>query len=272
MAACSLGAGRARRCLALLAWLLARTTIYTITDQRVVMRFGVALPMTFNLPFAASWSPPACAGTPTARRHSAACSVPASASPTCHLWPHVRPWHYSRIRSRCCAACPTREVAALLSPDAALGATGDVRAACRPLRVRRGAAKSSVPPRPATAASRPDGHERTMSDPFDDRRSPTRRRCCRRRCCWSRSRWPARCPGGWRAVPRVAPAAAAVENAAAALRRPHRRQHRRARRPQTAQVVDRGRTGHQRLPARRRARPGARTAAPAASAPNRRSS
>ena len=32
--------------LALLAWLTARTTVYTITSRRVVMRFGVALPMT----------------------------------------------------------------------------------------------------------------------------------------------------------------------------------------------------------------------------------
>ena len=34
-----------------IAWLYARTTVYTITNRRVVMRFGVALPMTLNLPF-----------------------------------------------------------------------------------------------------------------------------------------------------------------------------------------------------------------------------
>lgn len=37
--------------LLLLAWLMARTTVYTITNRRVVMRFGVALPMTVNVPF-----------------------------------------------------------------------------------------------------------------------------------------------------------------------------------------------------------------------------
>lgn len=37
--------------LAGLAWLSARTTIYTITTKRVVMRIGMALPMTLNLPF-----------------------------------------------------------------------------------------------------------------------------------------------------------------------------------------------------------------------------
>lgn len=36
----------------LLAWASARTTIYTITDARVVMRFGIALPKCVNLPLA----------------------------------------------------------------------------------------------------------------------------------------------------------------------------------------------------------------------------
>ena len=35
----------------LYAWLAARGTRYAITDRRVVMRIGVALPMTLNLPF-----------------------------------------------------------------------------------------------------------------------------------------------------------------------------------------------------------------------------
>jgi len=34
-----------------LAWLSARTTIYTITNKRVVMRIGMALPLTLNLPY-----------------------------------------------------------------------------------------------------------------------------------------------------------------------------------------------------------------------------
>lgn len=38
--------------LALYAWLAHRCTVYTITNRRVVMRYGVALPMTLNLPYA----------------------------------------------------------------------------------------------------------------------------------------------------------------------------------------------------------------------------
>ena len=37
--------------LSLFAWLMARGTLYTITSERVVMRIGVALTMTVNLPF-----------------------------------------------------------------------------------------------------------------------------------------------------------------------------------------------------------------------------
>ena len=37
--------------LMLLAYLTERTTVYTITNRRVVIRFGIALPMTINFPF-----------------------------------------------------------------------------------------------------------------------------------------------------------------------------------------------------------------------------
>lgn len=37
--------------LSLLAVLTARTTLYTVTSERVVLRVGIALPMTINIPF-----------------------------------------------------------------------------------------------------------------------------------------------------------------------------------------------------------------------------
>jgi len=33
------------------AWAYARTTVYTVTNRRIVMRFGVAVPLAVNLPF-----------------------------------------------------------------------------------------------------------------------------------------------------------------------------------------------------------------------------
>ena len=37
--------------LTLVAWLSARATVYTVTDRRVVMRIGIVLTLTFNIPF-----------------------------------------------------------------------------------------------------------------------------------------------------------------------------------------------------------------------------
>jgi hypothetical protein len=44
-------AGAAVGLLALLAWLSARTTIYAVTNRRVFLRIGIALPIFVNLPF-----------------------------------------------------------------------------------------------------------------------------------------------------------------------------------------------------------------------------
>jgi hypothetical protein len=37
----------------LFAWLIARTTTYTITQKRIVLTYGMALPKSLNLPFSA---------------------------------------------------------------------------------------------------------------------------------------------------------------------------------------------------------------------------
>ena len=47
---CALAAG-CLGVLSLMAWAYARATVYTITSRRLVMRIGIALPMTWNLPF-----------------------------------------------------------------------------------------------------------------------------------------------------------------------------------------------------------------------------
>ncbi len=81
--------------LALLAWLIGRTTVYTITNRRLVMRFGIALPMTINLPFSA---------VDTARLKAfnggkGDISVVLNGSQRVGyavLWPHVRPWRIGR--------------------------------------------------------------------------------------------------------------------------------------------------------------------------------
>jgi len=106
----------------LLAWLTARTAVYTITDKRVVMRVGIVLTMTYNLPFKRI----AAAGL---REYSNGCGdLPLTlAGPDrialLHLWPHARPWRLARPEPmlRC---IPNAGAAARLLSEAWKAATG----------------------------------------------------------------------------------------------------------------------------------------------------
>ena len=81
----------------LLAWLYARSTVYTITSQRLVMRFGVAIPMMVNIP----WSKIDEANLRSFKDGSGDISL--KVQPTRRRmsywmhWPHVRPWRFSPI-------------------------------------------------------------------------------------------------------------------------------------------------------------------------------
>lgn len=73
----------------LLARAIARTTLYTVTTRRVVMRFGVAMPMTLNIPFGeiASADVKLMARGTGDIALKAADQLPVT---YLHLWPHVR--------------------------------------------------------------------------------------------------------------------------------------------------------------------------------------
>lgn len=80
-----------------IAWLMARTTVYTITDKRVVMRVGVVLSITFNLPFAQIAS----AGWRARGKQGGDIVLNLAGSDRIaylHLWPHVRPWQLKRTQ------------------------------------------------------------------------------------------------------------------------------------------------------------------------------
>jgi hypothetical protein len=74
----------------LFAWLIARTTTYTITQKRIVLTYGMALPKSLNLPFSAIESA-------DMKLHpngtgDIALRLPASKRLSyLLLWPHVRP-------------------------------------------------------------------------------------------------------------------------------------------------------------------------------------
>lgn len=83
MAACGL--------LLLMAWAAARSTVYTVTDRRIVLRIGVALPKSINLPLAKV------AAIDLSDRGDIVLRM-AEAAPLgwLTLWPHVRPWQVAR--------------------------------------------------------------------------------------------------------------------------------------------------------------------------------
>lgn len=83
--------------LCLLAWLIARSTIYTITNERVVIRAGVALPKAINVPFKVIGS------AALKLRKSGNGDIPLETTGSdriayLHLWPHARPWKINKAQ------------------------------------------------------------------------------------------------------------------------------------------------------------------------------
>jgi Bacterial PH domain len=100
--------------LTLLAWLSARTTLYTITNRRVVIRHGIALPMTVNLPFAIIESGALKAAADGHGEIAIALNRDARIGYLL-TWPHVRRWHLARPQPALRAIPAVRDVAALLT-------------------------------------------------------------------------------------------------------------------------------------------------------------
>ena len=74
-----------------LAWLIARTTVYTITSKRVVMRFGVALPKAINIPYTVLDTAAVSTFGATGHGNLALSLKKPNKIAYLHLWPHVRP-------------------------------------------------------------------------------------------------------------------------------------------------------------------------------------
>jgi hypothetical protein len=81
--------------LTLMAWLTGRTTLYAIDDHKVVMRYGVALKATLEIPFAAIEH----VGVRLHRDHTGDIALrlkPWQGLMYLKLWPHARPWRLFR--------------------------------------------------------------------------------------------------------------------------------------------------------------------------------
>jgi hypothetical protein len=142
--------------LAGIAWFAARATVYSITSERLVVRFGIALPMTVNLPYKSVESA-------MLRKHADGTGdlplvlAPGQKVSYLLMWPHVRPWQYKRVQPMIRCVREPDQVAAVLarSMSASLErrrATADVVATSVASRADTGAAPIPRVVRPASAA------------------------------------------------------------------------------------------------------------------------
>ena len=96
------------------AWAIGRTTTYTITTERCILRYGVALGATLSLPLRRI------AEVSVAAASDGTGSIPLRLKPGARvqylkLWPHVRPWRTSRAEPMLRGVADVMTVAATLS-------------------------------------------------------------------------------------------------------------------------------------------------------------
>lgn len=126
----------------LLAWLSAHNTAYTLTDKRVVMRIGIVLTVTFNLPLSRIASA-GLARLPGGHGDISLALAGGHRIGWLQLWPHARPWHLANPQPSLRAVPDAARVAGLLT-QAWTAATGR-------------AAVATPAPAPAVEAERHDG-------------------------------------------------------------------------------------------------------------------
>ncbi len=82
--------------LALLAWLSARTTLYVVTERRVVIKTGIALPIFINVPFKQIASANVRAFADGAGEVTVALIEGEQRIPYLALWPSARPLRFAK--------------------------------------------------------------------------------------------------------------------------------------------------------------------------------
>jgi len=136
--------------LALLGWLTSRATVYTITSRRVVIRFGVAISLSVNIPFClieAAALKTRADGTgdiPLVLKRGERISYLVA-------WPHVRPWRLRQPEPMLRAIPEAKAAAAVLAQALAADAGISVQPAT-PAEARQIASEAAASPL-ATAAA-----------------------------------------------------------------------------------------------------------------------
>lgn len=132
--------------LMLLAYLSARCTVYTLTSRRLVIRHGIALPMSVNVPFATVGS----ADLRLSRDGSGDIALGLQCRARLGYlltWPHVRPWHFRSpqpmLRALPAAAGVAAQLKAAIAADAAATGAPDILTTAAPVSGRSGPLTSS---------------------------------------------------------------------------------------------------------------------------------
>lgn len=98
------------------AWGVEKTTLYTITNARIVMRIGVALSVTLNLPFSQIENA-AVTRVADGTGNIAIKLKNGQRLAWATLWPHARPWRFSRPEPALRMIADAEEVATLLATE-----------------------------------------------------------------------------------------------------------------------------------------------------------
>jgi len=100
--------------LTLLAYLTGRVSIYTVTNRRILIRFGIALQMTMNLPFSQIKAADMRIGKHGYGDIHLTVNTDKRVSYLV-LWPHIRPWNFSRPQPMLRAIGNVKHVAAIIA-------------------------------------------------------------------------------------------------------------------------------------------------------------
>jgi hypothetical protein len=114
LGALALAALAATALVALLAWGIAKTTVYTLTQRRIVMRIGIALPITFNIPFKRI-ERAAVKANGDGTGDIVMTLAPGDRLAYLVMWPHARPWHFGRVEPSLRAIADVEAVAQLFA-------------------------------------------------------------------------------------------------------------------------------------------------------------
>jgi hypothetical protein len=137
--------------LALIGWAAARATVYSITSHRVVIRHGIALPMSLNLPFLHIDSASLGMHGDGTGDVALVLSKPQRVGYLL-TWPHVRPGHYIQPQPMLRALADAPRAAQVLAAALADLARDPEAASAPPAIVRVASAKAAQDSR-ATAAA-----------------------------------------------------------------------------------------------------------------------